>query len=90
MDGDTRIVTFANGTTARETLVAIDDDAYRLVYTIRSDRMLHHNASTQVLHDADGASRFVWITDVLPDDIAPYISGQMDLGVAAMKKTFAD
>jgi len=30
-----------------------------------------------------------WIVDVLPNDIAPYVSGQMDLGVLAMQKTFA-
>jgi hypothetical protein len=28
----------------------------------------------------------LWIADVLPHDIAPYISSQMDLGCAAMQK----
>jgi hypothetical protein len=27
----------------------------------------------------------VWITDLLPDAVAPYICGQMDEGVKAMK-----
>ena len=88
MDGDTRIVTFANGTVARETLVAIDEDNRRLVYMIRSERLTHHNASAQVFTQDDGTCRFVWITDVLPDEIASYISSQMDLGVEAMKKAF--
>ncbi len=90
LDGDVRIVTFANGTLARETLVAIDEDGRRLVYMIRSERLAHHNASAQIFEHGDGASRFVWITDVLPDDIAPYISSQMDMGVAAMKKNFGE
>ena len=88
MDGDTRIVSFANGTVARETLVAIDEDNRRLVYMIRSERLTHHNASAQVFTQDDGTSRFVWITDVLPDEIAPYISSQIDLGVEAIKENF--
>lgn len=85
MDGDTRVVTFANGSIARETLVAIDEDSHRIVYTIRSERLTHHNASAQVFALDSGRCRFVWITDVLPDAIAPYIASQMDLGVEAMK-----
>ncbi len=30
----------------------------------------HHHASAQVLPAGEGRSRFVWITDVLPDDLA--------------------
>jgi hypothetical protein len=89
MDGDTRVVTFANGSVARETLVTIDDVGRRLVYMIRSERLKHHNASAQVIADGASGCRFVWITDLLPDDIAPYVSSQMDLGVEAMKRTFA-
>lgn len=87
MDGDTRVVTFANGSVARETLVAIDEDDHRLAYTIRSERLTHHNASAQVFALGGDECRLVWITDVLPDAIASYISSQMDLGVEAMKKT---
>jgi hypothetical protein len=88
LDGDARIITFANGTIARETLVAIDEDARRLAYMIRSERLTHHNASAQVFEYGDGVCRFVWITDVLPDGIAPYISSRMDLGAAAMQRNF--
>jgi hypothetical protein len=88
LDGDARIVTFANGTSAREVFVARDDENRRLVYTIASERLTHHNASAQVVAESGGTCRFIWTTDLLPDEIAPYIGGQMDLGVAAMKKTF--
>jgi hypothetical protein len=85
MDGDTRVVSFANGSVARETLVAVDEDNRRLVYTIRGERLTHHNATAQVFALDGNQCRFVWITDMLPDAIAPYISSQMDLGVEAMK-----
>ena len=89
LDGDARIVTFANGTVARETLVDCDDARRRLVYAINSDRVKHYSASAQVFADTDARTRFVWIVDVLPSDIAPYISSQMDQGVLAIQKKLA-
>jgi hypothetical protein len=86
LDGDARIVTFSNGTVAREILVDCDDKRRRLVYAIVSERIKQHSASAQVFAEADGRTRFVWITDVLPNEIAPYMDAQMDLGVAAMQK----
>jgi carbon monoxide dehydrogenase subunit G len=85
LDGNARIVTFANGSVAREELVAMDDAARRLVYMIRGERLIHHNASAEVVPDGTGC-RFVWTTDVLPNEIAPYIGAQMDAGAEAMKK----
>jgi hypothetical protein len=87
LDGDARIVTFSNGSTAREILVDCDDTRRRLVYAIVSERIRQHSASAQVFAEAGGRTRFVWITDVLPNEIASYIDTQMDLGVAAMQKT---
>jgi hypothetical protein len=86
LDGDARIVTFANGSVARETLVDCDDKRRRLVYAIASERMKQHNASAQVFAESDGRTRFVWITDVLPNEIAPYIDAQMDQGALAVQK----
>lgn len=86
MDGDSRLVTFSNGTSARELLVDCDDARQRLVYAVISERIRQHSASVQILQDGDERSRFIWTVDVLPNDIAPYISGQMDLSIAAMKK----
>src|SRR3984957_17711641 len=65
MDGDDRIVTFANGFVAREVIVDIDPARRRLAYSVRSERIAHHNASFQVLAERAG-SRLVWIADVLP------------------------
>ena len=56
LDGDARIVTFANGTVAREMLVDCDDAKRRLVYAIVSERMKQHSASVQVFAEATGAA----------------------------------
>ena len=86
LDGDARIVTFANGTVARELLVDCDDARRRLVYAVISERMKQHSASVQVLADGNTRSRVIWIIDVLPNEIAAYIDGQMDLAALAMQK----
>jgi hypothetical protein len=41
LDGEARIVTFANGTVARELLVDCDEPRRRLVYAIISERVKH-------------------------------------------------
>ena len=87
-DGDARIVTFANGNVAREVLVTMDEARKRLVYAVTSERVKQHSASIQIVADGDNRSRMIWITDLLPNEIASYIDGQMDLGAAAMQKNF--
>jgi len=87
MDGDSRLVTFANGMSARELLVDCDDAKRRLVYAVVSERVRQHSASVQIFEDGTDKSRFVWIVDVLPNEIAPYMTAQMDAAVVAMKAT---
>src|SRR5712692_4154502 len=86
LDGDARIVTFANGTVARELLVDCDDARRRLVYAVISERVKQHSASVEVVADTEGHSRLIWIVDVLPHEIAPYMDGQMDQAALAMKR----
>jgi hypothetical protein len=88
LDGNARIVTFHNGNVVREDFVDCDEARRRLVYAIIGrERVNHYNGSVQVLGDSDSRSRIIWIVDVLPNEIAPYISEQMDLAAAAMQKT---
>ncbi|MBS0473195.1 MAG: SRPBCC family protein [Proteobacteria bacterium] len=85
-DGDNaRIVSFANGSVAREMLVACDHSQRRLVYFVTGERLSHHNASAEIAVIDENHCRFLWTTDVLPDAIAPYIDGQMSEGAKAMK-----
>jgi hypothetical protein len=86
LDGDTRTVTFANGTVARELLVDCDEARRRLVYAAVSERVRQHSASVQVVADGDRHSRLIWIVDVLPHEIAPYIESHMDQAALAMRK----
>ncbi|MET3389753.1 SRPBCC family protein [Variovorax atrisoli] len=80
-----RILTFANGLVAREVLVGIDESHRRLAYTVTGGKATHHHATAQVFEEGEGRSRFVWITDVLPDAMAAYIAPMMEQGGAAMK-----
>ena len=82
-----RIVSFTNGLVARELLVGIDEPNRRLAYTVTGGKASHHHASAQVFALGEGRSRFVWITDVLPDELAAYIEPMMVQGGVAMKKT---
>src|SRR5207253_4098190 len=72
LDGDARIVSFSNGTVAREILVDCDDARRRLVYAVISERLKQHSASVQVVADTEARSRLVWIVDFLPHGIASY------------------
>ena len=86
-DGTARLITFANGTSAREELVACDDDARRIVYAIRNERLTHYNAAAQVFADGAKHCKFVWTVDLLPNAMADYVSQQMEAGLKVMKPT---
>jgi uncharacterized protein YndB with AHSA1/START domain len=87
LDGDSRLVTFANGEVVRERIVDIDDRARRLAYAVVDWRTTHHNASFQVTPDGDGRSRLTWVTDLLPDSLADLVGGFVDQGCVAIKRT---
>jgi carbon monoxide dehydrogenase subunit G len=89
LEGDARVVTFANGTMARELLVDCDEARRRLVYAVISERIKQHSASVQVLPDGESRTRLTWIVDVLPHEIAPYIEAQMDQAALAMQAALA-
>ena len=84
-DGDIRVVTFSNGSVAREKLVSMDAALRRVVYAIVDGRPTHHSASVDLVALDSHKTRFVWTTDVLPDELAPYIDGQMSLAAPLMK-----
>ncbi|HSR81576.1 MAG TPA: SRPBCC family protein [Hyphomicrobiaceae bacterium] len=85
--GGARVVTFANGLTARELIVDIDDGARRLVWAVVEGRPKHHNASLQVFAAAGKSSRIVWIADLLPNDLAEPIASMMEQGMRAIEHT---
>jgi hypothetical protein len=87
LDGADRIVSFFNGVTARERLVSSDAQARRLVWSIVDSPYSHHNGAAQVLAHHDGGTRFVWIADLLPDDLARPTDAMMERGIDTVKQT---
>ena len=84
LEDGARMVTFGNGLVAREVFVTVDEANRRLVYSVRSERMDHHNASFQVFPDGSG-SRLVWIADVLPEAAGATVDKMMQAGIEAAK-----
>lgn len=87
LEGDARIVTFANGLVLRELIVDIDDETRRFVWAAVGGRLTHHNASMQVLNDGDGGSRLVWIADFLPNELVNEIGALIDQAAAVIPPT---
>ena len=88
IDGDSRIVTFGNGTVVRERLVDCDHARRRFVYAAVSERITQHNGVVQVSADGPDRCRLDWSADLLPNEVAGYVSTQMDIGIAAMANHF--
>lgn len=87
LDGDDRIVTFFNGTVVREVLVDIDDDARRLAWSIVDGPYTHHNGASQVFPEGESGARFVWVADLLPNELAAPTSEMMQQGTNVVKQT---
>lgn len=81
-----RIVTFSNGMVAKELIVDVDDATRRVAWAAVGTRLTHHNASAQVFADGAG-TRFVWIADLLPNEMAAPIAGMIEQSLAAIKMT---
>ena len=85
-DGAARLVTFGNGMQVREVMIDVDAARRRVVWTVESPRLTHHNGSLQVFDAPGGATRAVWIADVLPHAAAETVCAMMGEGMAAMKR----
>lgn len=86
MDGGIRTVTFANGLVVRERIVDVDEERMRLVYAVLGDLFEHHSASMQILPVDEERSRFVWISDFLPDERAETVRPLMEQGARALAR----
>ncbi|HVY37472.1 MAG TPA: SRPBCC family protein [Polyangia bacterium] len=85
MEGDVRVVTFANGLVAREPIVTLDDAGRRLVWSAVGGRTTHYNAAVEVTADGAG-TRLVWTIDLLPNEMAGPVGAMQDQAIAAMKR----
>jgi hypothetical protein len=87
LEGETRVVTFANGLVVREPILSVDDERRRMAWTAAGGATTHYNAVLQIFPEGSG-SRVVWTTDLLPNEQAVPVAKMQDLGLAAMKKAF--
>lgn len=87
LEGDARVVTFANGMTVRERIVDVDDGQRRVAWSAVGAPFTHHNASVQAYDAGADRTRLVWIADLLPDALATQVGAMIDQGMAAMKRT---
>lgn len=75
---DLRALVFADGSVARERLIARDEAARRIVWGWVADDVAHDNTSMQVFAVSEGRSRLVWIHDTLSDRHADWLGSAMD------------
>lgn len=87
LEGDQRVVAFANGLVVREVIMDVDDAARRLAYSALSERLKRHSAYFQVHEDGPGRCRVVWMAYVQPEEAAKSVAAMMEEGAAAMKRT---
>jgi hypothetical protein len=87
LEGDSRIITFANGMVVREVIVSVDDGACRHAWSARSQPFTHHNASIQVFIEGAAKCRVVWIADLLPNEVSDTVEKMMSQGLGVMKRT---
>ncbi len=86
LEDGARIVTFGNGRVARELIVDVDDEARRVAWSVVGAPFTHHNASAQIFPQ-DSGCRFVWIADLLPNDVAEPIRAMIEQGTSVIKAT---
>ena len=82
-----RIVTFGNGRVVRELIVDLNERDRRLVWAIVDRPFQHYNASAQVFDERPTCCRFVWIADLLPNELANDVAATMDQGLSVIKQT---
>ena len=87
LEGDSRIVTFANGMVVRELIIDVDDKTCRHSWSARGEPLTHHNASVQVFSEGQEKCRVVWIADLMPNEVADAIAEMIQQALNAMKKT---
>lgn len=87
LEDGARVVSFSNGMVVRELIVDLDDEQRRFAYAATGGRATHHHASIQVIPEEERRCRLVWVTDVLPHEMAGPIGALVEQGARVMKQT---
>jgi Polyketide cyclase / dehydrase and lipid transport len=84
---DVRVAVFANGMVVKERMVDCDPVRRRVAYAVIESDFVHHSASMQIIAIDGRTCRFVWTTDVLPNEAAEGIRSLMEAGTQALKQS---
>lgn len=90
IEGDERILTLDDGHEIRELILDIDDQTRRLAYAVvAGDRLglSFHHATFEVLAEGSERSRLIWVTDLLPNQLAEAVRARIAVGAQVMKQT---
>jgi hypothetical protein len=85
-----RIVTFGNGRVVRELFVDLNETDRRLAWAVVDRPFQHYNASAQVFEAGPASCHFVWIADLLPNELANDVATMMEQGLSVIKQTMED
>ena len=76
---DYRVVTITDGSEVWEQNVTVDPQRLRAVYRVPGlAGSEHHQAEMRIETDESGAAHLVWVTDILPHDIADLLRDTYD------------
>jgi hypothetical protein len=78
-----------DGSEVRELIVSVDHAMRRMAYAVTAGQRLpltYHHAAFQVVERGD-RSRLVWLTDVLPDNMADAVRARVERGIVEIKQT---
>jgi hypothetical protein len=87
LEAGARVVTFGNGQVIRELIVDLNESDRRLVWAVVDGPFKHYSASAQVFDDGPTRCRFVWIADLLPNEMANGVATMMEQGLGVLKQT---
>ncbi|MGE0321463.1 MAG: SRPBCC family protein [Polyangiaceae bacterium] len=88
LDGDARIVHFANGQVLREPILSIDGARRRLAWSVESPNLTHYNAVLEVIPLGEQC-KVVWTTDFLPHAAEAALAELQAQALAAMAEYFS-
>ena len=80
VNGDKRVCGVVGGGRIEELILSIDDDRHRVAYSVLSapGADLEFHAASMSLEAAGDAAKFVWTTDLKPDEAANQIAEIID------------
>lgn len=89
VEGDRRTCALGDQGKLDELILSVDDERRRLAYAILESpfNFEYHSASMQIAANGGSGSRFIWTTDVKPDDVVPALSEAIDRAVESLKTT---